>query len=284
MQPVLGPLPRDDGRHRYEVKWDGYRALVEIRRGELVGLWSRRGRNMLADYSTLREVPRCLSGTSVVLDAELVGHGADGRPRFQRMQLGQDIAVLLFDVLGVGDRLVIGEDYDSRRRRLEDLGIAEARWRTVDVFDDGKALLEATAKQGLEGVIAKRRDSRYECGKRSGAWIKYKHRRRGVFVVGGWLPQTSDAQRIGSLLVGEIDVAGRLVFRGGVAGFDEHEQDAMRAAFASAQVDANPFEVGHPPRGARYLQPTVLVEVSYHEVTDDGLLRHPQFEGFRFAR
>ena len=137
-------------------------------------------------------------------------------------------------------------------------------------------------EQGLEGVVAKRRDSRYECGKRTGAWIKHKHRRHGTFVVGGWMPQTSDASRIGSLLIGELDEAGRLVFRGGVAGFDEREQAAMIAAFGPARTDRNPFHAARLPRGARFLAPQLRVDVSYHEVTDDGQLRHPKFEGFRF--
>jgi bifunctional non-homologous end joining protein LigD len=138
---------------------------------------------------------------------------------------------------------------------------------TVDVFEDGQALLKETEKQGLEGVVAKRRDSKYECGKRSGAWIKYKHRRRGTFLVCGWMPQTSDARRIGSLLVGELDAEGRLVFRGGVSGFDERaRRDAgdIRAgrgvdepvpggatAARRALPDAGGARRGQLPRGHR---------------------------------
>jgi bifunctional non-homologous end joining protein LigD len=282
MHPVLGTIPEDAERYRYEVKWDGYRALVEIRRGELVGLWSRRGRNMVAEYPAVRQVPEALAGASVVLDAELVGMGEDGRPRFQRMQLGDNVALLLFDVLSVADQLVIAEPYDRRRQRLEGFAIAGPRWRTVDVFDEAAALLAATEQQGLEGVVAKRRDSRYQCGKRTGEWIKHKHRRRGLFVVGGWMAQSSDARRIGSLLIGELDDAGRLAFRGGVAGFDEREHDAIVATFLPAEVKSNPFQVGQPPRNAHFLMPIVRVEVSYQEITDDGQLRHPKFEGFRF--
>jgi bifunctional non-homologous end joining protein LigD len=284
MHPVLGPLPADSERYRYEVKWDGFRALVEVRHGELVGLWSRRGRNMVADYPSLRHLPAVLRRASLVLDAELVGMDEHGRPRFQRMQLGDNLVLLLFDVLQVNDDLVIGEEYDARRRRLEQFEIRDGRWRTVDVFDDGAALVEATQRQGLEGVLAKRRDSKYECGRRSSSWIKYKHRARGVFAVGGWMPQTSDARRIGSLLIGELDERGRLVFRGGVSGFDENEHAAMVTAFVDARTDRNPFAVGKPPRAARFLTPTLLVEVSYQELTSDGQLRHPTFEGFRFER
>jgi bifunctional non-homologous end joining protein LigD len=284
MHPLPGPIPQDPDRYRYEVKWDGYRALVEIRRGELAGLWSRRGRNMVAEYPAVQMVPRALAGASLVLDAELVGSTDEGRPRFQRLQLGDNVVLLVFDVLQVEDQLVVGEGYDLRRQRLEQLGISDGRWRLVDVFDDGAALLAATEKQGLEGVIAKRRDSRYECGKRSGAWIKHKHRRRGTFLVGGWMPQTSDAGRIGSLLIGSLDEQGRLVFRGGASGFDEREHDAMLATFVPAEIGSNPFQVGRPPRGARFLSPALLVEVSYQEVTDDGQLRHPQFEQFLFGR
>jgi bifunctional non-homologous end joining protein LigD len=286
LRPMLaseGPIPRDAERYRFEIKWDGYRALVEIRQGQLVGLWSRRGRNMLSEYSLLRQLPRPLDRLSLVLDAELVGLDEEGLPRFHRMQLGTKVALFVFDVLSVGGRDVIGEDYETRRRRLDELELADERWYTVDTFDDGIGLFEATAEKGLEGIIAKRRDSRYECGKRSGAWIKTKNRRRGVFIVGGWLPQTSDSSRIGSLLVGELDDAGRLVFRGGVAGFDEREHTAMLGAFARAQTHRNPFQVGPaPPREARFLTPSVRVEVTYLEITDDGLLRMQKFERFKF--
>jgi bifunctional non-homologous end joining protein LigD len=284
MLAVEGPIPRETERYRFEIKWDGYRSLVEIRDGELVGLWSRRGRNMLAEYPLLRQLPRALHGRSLVLDAELVGLGEDGLPRFHRMQLGTNVALFVFDVLRAFGRDLVGDDCDTRRRRLEELEIADERWHTVDIFDDGAGLLEATAEKGLEGIIAKRRNSRYECGKRTGAWIKTKNRRRGIFVVGGWLPQSSDARRIGSLLVGELDDKGRLVFRGGVAGFDEREHAAMLAAFVPAETNRNPFQIGPaPPRGARFLTPSVQVEVSYLEITDDGLLRMQKFERFRFA-
>jgi bifunctional non-homologous end joining protein LigD len=277
-----GPIPRDAERYRFEIKWDGYRSLVEIREGELVGLWSRRGRNMIGGYSLLRQLPRVLEGRSLVLDAELVGLDEEGLPRFHRMQLGTNVALFVFDVLSVEGRDVIGDDYETRRRRLEELEIADQRWYTVDTFDDGVGLLEATVEKGLEGVIAKRRDSRYECGKRSGAWIKTKNRRRGIFIVGGWLPQTSDSSRIGSLLVGELDDEGRLVFRGGVAGFDEREHAAMLAAFVPAETNHNPFQVGPaPPRGARFLRPSLQIEVTYLEITDDGLMRMQKFESFK---
>jgi bifunctional non-homologous end joining protein LigD len=97
------------------------------------------------------------------------------------------------------------------------------------------------------------------------------------------MPQTTDARRIGSLLVGELDERGRLVFRGAVAGFDEREHTAMLATFVPAEVRSNPFRVGPSvPRGARFLTPSIRVDVSYQEITDDGLLRHPKFQGFKF--
>jgi bifunctional non-homologous end joining protein LigD len=276
-----GALPLSDS-YRYELKCDGYRALVEVKNGDLVGLWSRRGRNMAPDYPVLREMPSSLRRRSLVLDGELVGIGSDGRPRFQRMQLGENVVLVVFDVLSVDEKVVVDEDYDSRRRRLEDLGIAGERRRTLDVFDDGQALSEATREQGLEGVVAKRRDSRYECGRRSGAWIKQKHRRRGTFIVGGWMPESSNPNVVGSLLVGSYDEGGRLVYRGRVAGFDARELEAMGVAFPGARQDRSPFEVGAPPHQARFLAPALCVDVSYQEVTEDGQLRHPTFERFRF--
>src|SRR5690349_12196367 len=112
MHPRLGPLPGQLDRYRFEPKLDGYRALLEISPGELVGLWSKRGNSLLAHYPAVHDVPPSLRRRSALLDGELVGFGDDGRPRFQRMQLGSNVVVFVFDVLGLGNHLVIAERYE----------------------------------------------------------------------------------------------------------------------------------------------------------------------------
>jgi bifunctional non-homologous end joining protein LigD len=275
-------LPRDADRYRFEAKLDGFRAQLEVSRGEVVGLWSKRGNSMLGQYPVIQQVPPSLRKRSVLLDGELVGFDDKGRPRFQRIQLGHNVVFYAFDVLGIGQKLVIDERYDARRRRLEQLNINAERWRTVDAFDavDGPVLFAATREQGLDGVVSKRRDSRYECGLETGAWIKTVHRREETFFVGGWLPASNDESEVGSLLIGEFDRDGRLIYRGRVAGFDDEERRAMREVFTPARLKHNPFEVGQVPPAARFLAPKIRVDVKYREITADGQLRHPVFVDF----
>jgi bifunctional non-homologous end joining protein LigD len=232
-------------------------------------MWSKRGNSMLGQYSVIHEVPPSLRKRSVLLDGELVGFDEKGRPRFQRMQLGHNVVFYIFDVLGNGAHLMLDERWENRRRRLEGLRINSERWRTVDAFDDGDLLFQATKEQGLEGVVSKRRDSRYECGLETGAWVKTVHQHEQTFLVGGWLPASNDANDVGSLLVGEIDGDGRLIYRGRVAGFDEEERRAMRAAFTPARHSHSPFVVGQVPRAARFLEPRVRVDVRFREITAD---------------
>ena len=283
MRPRLGPLPKNSAGYRFELKYDGYRAMVEIFRGELVGMWSKSGRSMLGKYPAVQTLPASLRRRSALLDAELVGFDEGGRPRFHRTQLGQNVALFVFDVLGIGSQLIINQRYDERRRRLEAMAISGERWHTVDVFDDGLALLKETADRGLEGVVSKLRTSSYEPGRESGAWIKTKNRRQATFIVGGWLPSTVDSGAVGSLLVGQVDERGRLVYRGSVAGFDRAAEAAMRGAFLPALQEENPFAVGKLPRASRFLLPRISVDVTFQEITNDGQLRHPQFVGFRLA-
>jgi bifunctional non-homologous end joining protein LigD len=155
-------------------------------------------------------------------------------------------------------------------------------------FDDGAALLAACTAQGLEGVMAKRIDSRYEAGRRSRTWVKAKVRRRQELVIGGWLPGERGRQgRIGAVLVGYHDRpgAGPLRFAGRVGtGFTDAELDRLAARFAPLHTDICPF--APPPSraeapGATWLEPELVCEVAFGEWTGEGRLRHPSYLGLR---
>ena len=129
---------------------------------------------------------------------------------------------LVFDVLRLDGRDLTREPLSTRREVLAGLGLDDAWWQVPATYDDGAALLDATAQQGLEGVVSKRLASRYEPGLRSRAWLKFPHRHRTSWVVGGWRPETGSAGRLGALLVGEPTADGGLLYRGrvgsGIAG------------------------------------------------------------------
>jgi bifunctional non-homologous end joining protein LigD len=182
-----GPLPTSRD-YAYEVKWDGFRAIVSTE-GEL-RVRSRRGWDMTEHVGFLAELP-----ARAVLDGELVALDADGKPDFPELcasvlmrQPAAPLTVMFFDVLSVAGEKVTGEPYSERRRILEDLQLDAPQWRTPAAFDDGEALSAAVCEHELEGVVAKRRSGRYVTGG-PGSWVKVKNRdywryemeREGVF-------------------------------------------------------------------------------------------------------
>ena len=155
----------------------------------------------------------------VVLDGEIVAFDEHGRPSFERLQrrmhvsapssvrrLASEVPVVyaIFDLLYADGRSLMEQPYAERRQALEALGLEGPAWRVPAAHPgEGQALLEATQAQGLEGVVAKRLDSIYEPGRRSGTWVKIKHTRRQELVIGGWIPGEGRRQkRIGALLMG----------------------------------------------------------------------------------
>jgi bifunctional non-homologous end joining protein LigD len=151
---------------------------------------------------------------------------------------------------------------------------------------EGDALLNATREQGLEGVIAKRADSRYEIGRRSTSWRKVKNRRRQEVVVGGWLPGAGNREgALGALLIGHYDDAGRLVYAGRVGtGFSGRELDRLAGLLAPLARPGPPFDTPLPApvaRQGRWVEPRLVAEVEFGEWTGDGVLRHPSYLGLR---
>jgi bifunctional non-homologous end joining protein LigD len=168
-----GRLPTS-GDYAYEVKWDGFRAIVSTE-GEL-RLRSRRGWDMTEHVGFLAELP-----VRAVLDGELVALDEDGKPDFPELcgrvlmrQRSTPLTFMAFDVLSVEGDPVVSQPYSERRRALEELRLDAPHWRTPEAFDDGEALWAAVVELELEGVVAKRRSGRYVPGGRG--WIKTKNR------------------------------------------------------------------------------------------------------------
>jgi bifunctional non-homologous end joining protein LigD len=168
-----GRLPEEDG-YRYELKWDGFRAIV--RSGNDFRVRSRRGWNMTSRLPELADLP-----VEAVLDGELVALGDDGWPSCPlvcaRMLNGDRrvwLTYIVFDALELEGRRTTHLPYVERRRLLEELQLEGPHWRTSPSFDDGEALLTVACERGLEGVVAKRLRSSYRPGKRG--WIKVKNR------------------------------------------------------------------------------------------------------------
>jgi bifunctional non-homologous end joining protein LigD len=307
--PMLarGPaeLPPDDDRWGYEIKWDGVRAVCFSEPGRMRFV-TRNGNDVTARYPELARLNRALSMHRAILDGEVVAFepGSDPpRPSFGalqgRMHLTRDAQVrrlakeapvnyMIFDLLWLDGRSLMGLPYAERRARLKELGLDGERWQTPDHFVGGGArILAATQEQGLEGIVAKRLDSPYEPGRRSPCWLKIKNTNRQEFVIGGWLPgEGRRRERIGALLVGIREDDGRLRFAGRVGtGFTEAELDRLAGLLKPLVRETSPFDIVPKsvkiPREAVWVQPRLVCEIEFAEWTRDGILRAPSYKGLR---
>ena len=295
MLAVPGALPADDGRWAYEVKWDGVRALAAVQDGVLT-LRSRVGNDVTSGYPELAGLAGQLDGP-VLLDGEVVAFDEAGVPDFGLLQSRMHVAhpgpglrrstpvtFLPFDLLHRGDEPLLDRTYDERRAALEELGLGGPHWQVPPAFlADGQAVLEASRARGMEGVVAKRRDSRYAPGRRSDCWLKVKHVRRQSAVVVGWKPgEGGRSGRLGSLLLA-VHEGGALVFAGHVGtGFSAEVLARLGALLAPLAVPGAPCPVPREhARVARWVRPELVVDVEFTAWTRDGRLRHPSYKGLR---
>ncbi len=296
MQPMLAQSslqPFHDPAFLYEPKLDGVRLLVRLQQGQ-VGLWSRQGRDHSRQYPGLSQALSTLPVAEAWLDGEVVTLDEQGRPSFERLQgrinleREADIAraeretpVLYypFDLLHLDGFELIGCPLEQRQRLLETVLVPP--FQAVARFEDGLAAFGALTALGMEGVMAKRRGSRYEPGRRSASWLKVKSAREEVFVVAGFRPgEGSRADTFGSLVLGWRDEQGCLRYVGDVgSGFDEAGLELWRQKLEALKIKES--ALSDPPRDGpiTWVDPSLRVEVRYQERTAQGKLRGPVFLG-----
>ncbi|TGN72099.1 ATP-dependent DNA ligase [Mycobacterium tuberculosis] len=271
----------------FEGKWDGYRLLVEADHGA-VRLRSRSGRDVTAEYPQLRALAEDLADHHVVLDGEAVVLDSSGVPSFSQMQnRGRDTRVEFwaFDLLYLDGRALLGTRYQDRRKLLETLANATSLTVPELLPGDGAQAFACSRKHGWEGVIAKRRDSRYQPGRRCASWVKDKHWNTQEVVIGGWRAgEGGRSSGVGSLLMG-IPGPGGLQFAGRVGtGLSERELANLKEMLAPLHTDESPFDVPLPARDAKgitYVKPALVAEVRYSEWTPEGRLRQSSWRGLR---
>ncbi|MFI5038009.1 MAG: DNA ligase D, partial [Solirubrobacterales bacterium] len=303
LQPMLassGALPADDGRWAYEIKWDGVRAIAYSQPGQLQ-LQSRNLNDISGQYPELHRLHRALSSHGAVLDGEIVAFDDEHRPSFealqQRMQIASGaqarrlakstpVTYMIFDLLWLDGHSLMGLPYHERRERLASLELSGERWQTPEhIVGNGSAVLQASAEQGLEGIVAKRLDSTYEPGRRSSGWVKVKNVGRQELVIGGWMGGKGRRKEgIGALLVGVYDDGGALRYAGRVGtGFSEKELERLARLLSPLKRATSPFAPGgpQPPRGAVFCEPSLVAEIEFREWTRSGSLRAPSYKGLR---
>ncbi|MGZ5400715.1 MAG: non-homologous end-joining DNA ligase [Nocardioides sp.] len=298
MRPMLATPtdhvpPGDEWVH--EVKWDGVRVLVDVTDG-VTRMFSRNGNVVTAAWPDLSVAP--LGDRDLLVDGEVIALNDRGIPDFRVLQhrmhvrkaseaarLTEQIPATLmtFDLLRLDGDDLTGRPLAERRELLTGLGLATTKWQVPAAYDDGAMLWDATLQQGLEGVVSKRRSSRYRFDTRSKDWLKRAHRHRGTFVVGGWRPQVDTTDRLAAVLVGE-PTAGGLMYRGRVgSGLSGATARALQEMLAPLHTDASPFADDVPrvdARGTTWVEPVVVVDIDTHGLGYDRL-RQPSFQGVR---
>ena len=301
IEPMMAKLgqgiPSRDTAWGFEFKWDGIRGVAYVEGGR-VRLMSRSGEDITPRYPEVHTMGRAIGSHEVILDGEIVALDEEGRPSFeqiqQRMGLTSEteirrkmkvvpVTYMLFDLMWQDGHSLLDQPYIERRRALEKLKLAGDSWQTPPYEKGGgKVMIEASAKAGLEGVMAKKLDSRYEPGRRSGAWVKIKNRNRQEFVIGGWLDGEGKRRGFpGALLVGYYD-NGKFVYAGKVGtGFTDSMLEKLHEFMSSLAQETSPFDVGSPPKQAHFVKPKLVGEVEFVEWTKSGQLRAPAFKGLR---
>lgn len=293
-EPMLAtrwPESFDDEGWWFEVKWDGYRAVVGSDHGRIRAR-SRRGLDLTGPFPELAalEVP-----DGVVIDGEIVAFDDEGRPSFSSLQRrtgyegsGRAVPVrvnlVVFDVLFRGEDLT-SQPYETRRAALDGLGLEPPTIVPEPTPTHGVGLFDAVKHQGMEGVVAKRLGSPYQPGRRSSDWRKISVRRKLRAVVGGYTRGEGGRRfTFGSVLVGLYKPEG-LVWIGAVgSGFDEASLTAFHEALAQLERSDSPFvdEVNVPGQPV-WVEPGIVVSVEYKEWTLDEHLRAPVYKGIELA-
>jgi bifunctional non-homologous end joining protein LigD len=292
---LVQTLPEGDA-WLYELKLDGYRALL-IKDDQRVRIISRNEKDLTASYPAVAAAGARLEAVSVVLDGELVALDADGRPSFQALQHrsahpGHAIVYYAFDVLHLDGRDLTGAPLRARRELLPRVTGRSGILLSAELAGSAADVIAAVSRLGLEGVIAKRRDSRYDAGQRSGAWVKLKLDQQQEFVVGGYRPGPHgvDALLVGFYQGRELRFAGKVR-----AGFTPHLRREVAGVLTPLRRPACPFvdlpnsRTSHWGGGVTaeqmaeftWVRPTVVAQIRFVEWTADGHLRHAAFLGLR---
>jgi DNA ligase D-like protein (predicted ligase) len=291
-------LPEGSG-WTYELELDGYRALA-IKAGGEVRVRSRNDKDFNRKYPKIARALAPLPDETVI-DGEVVALDAAGRPSFNDLQngsAGATIVYYVFDVMVLGGRNVMGEPLATRRELLtrEVLPLLGDPVREAPRFDAALAdLIAAVRAQGLEGLVAKRLDSVYEPGMRSGAWRKMRINRSEEFVIGGY---TRGGRTFDAIVIGRWD-GDRLVYVARTrVGFTPTSRERLMVQLKPLEIPACPFANLPEARGGRWgegltaekmkecvwVRAELVAEVEFVEWTPEGHLRLAQFVGMREAR
>ncbi|TMI89137.1 MAG: DNA ligase D [Bacteroidetes bacterium] len=300
VRPMLATLvdkPFDEPGWQYEIKWDGYRAVAMINKGK-VDLISRNNKSFNEKFYPIVDTLKKWK-IDAVIDGEVVVLNEKGISNFGSLQNWRSEAdgalfYYVFDIIWLNGYDLKSLPLTKRREILKENLPNENIIRVSENFETSAVeFLETTAKMGMEGIIAKKEDSVYIEGDRTREWLKIKSNKRHEVVIGGFTKNEGTAKTFSALLVGVFD-NGRLDYMGKIGtGFNDKMQKEMMAKMKKLETKKIPFteepDVNKPSRfrpnppkaTVTWLKPELVCEVSYAEITSDGIMRHPSFEGLR---
>ncbi len=302
MKPRLLEASPTTGDWSYELKFDGIRACA-IKNGDKVSLISRNGNELRARYPDIADAVKNLPVDECVIDGEVVALDEEGRSSFQLLQglemegRKSPVCFYVFDLLQLSGRSLVGLPLTARKQLLDQLveGVGDPIRYSGEIGSEAAPLLAEVRRRGLEGLIGKLRDSVYEPGRRSGAWIKLKCVNEQEFVIGGFTPPQGARQHFGAVLVGYCEKK-KFLFAGKVGtGFSTKALASLHRQLKKEKRENCPFADLPSKQGGQWVQgitpalmrriewvnPVFVCQVKFAEWTRDGKLRQPVFLGLR---
>ena len=297
MLATLVDKPFDEEGWIYEIKWDGYRAIAMVNKGK-VNLISRNNKSFNDKFYPIVtalqhwKINAIVDGEIIVLNDQGVAHF--GSLQNWRSEADGELIYYMFDILFLDGKDLKELPLLERRKILKKHLPTDSRLRFSESFDTSATkFLQQAASLGIEGIMAKKADSNYTEGDRTRQWLKIKANKRNEVVIGGFTQNENSAKSFSSLLVGVYE-NGKLHYQGKVGtGFNDKTQKEILSKMKKLVTTTVPFtekpDVNKPSRfqhnppkaRATWLKPRLVCEVSYTELTEDGVMRHPSFEGMR---
>jgi len=268
----------------HEVKYDGYRALIAVGGGK-AKVFTRNGLDWTDKFAGVADAAAKLPVASALIDGEIVAF-KDGKPDFSTLKdaigAGGDMTLFAFDLLELdGEDLTALPNVERKERLRPLIGEDDARLQYAEhVIGEGEKLFETMCREGLEGVVSKKADAPYR-GARTKAWLKTKCILRQEFVIVGWTASEKN-RGFRALLLG-VHENGELRYAGKVGtGFNHATMDDLRERMDKLARDTPTVKAPRAMvRGARWIEPELVAEIAFTEVTPDKVLRHPSFLGLR---
>ena len=300
IEPMLSDIaekPPVGDAYVYEVKWDGIRALISLEDGQ-IKIKTRNQNDVTKQFPELLAADKAFLATCGLFDAEIVCLDNEGKPQFkkvihrlmsngdnniQKLAKSSPVYCYIFDCLYLDGRSLINEPLLKRREWLKDAVRTEGAYRISEIVEDGDSLFEAAKELSLEGIMAKVKDGKYLPGKRSDLWQKIKVRNtRECVIIGYNEGKGNRGLTFGGLHIAERD-GGKLIYRGKVGtGFDDATIQEISKQIKSITETKKPIsEKVLDEKTSKWIEPQLIVEISYSMLTTDKMFREPVFVRMR---